>query len=195
MLMAAARTVKAGVAFHCFGMYCSTCDLWHPRRPVRGGIGSEQGDGGQGSSSNAAAGKHLPVKEQPSASRHDGSSVAGSSGQPKQVDQSTGRTKLATPGLQDIEHDQLEEALDILLTLVHCLVVKGAWWQQAVSKHPLLLLQALMTVADVSPGKDEGTVCISVHMDMEVALHACPPTWLACSFSLMAAYLMPAGTV
>jgi hypothetical protein len=153
LLMAAARTVKAGVAFHCFGMYCSSCDLWHPRRPVREESGSDTKDEGEGNSSSATADEHLLHKGQPNASC-DGSSVAGSSGQPKQVDQSTGRTQLATPGLKDIEHDQLEEALDILLTLVHCLVVRGAWWQQAVSRHPLLLLQVLTTAADVSPGND-----------------------------------------
>jgi hypothetical protein len=50
----------------------------------------------------------------------------------------------------------MEEALDILLTLVHCLVVRGAWWQQAVSHHPLLLFQVLMTLVDVSLGRDGG---------------------------------------
>jgi hypothetical protein len=63
----------------------------------------------------------------------------------KQVNQSTDHEQRPAPGL-----DQLEEALDILLALVHCLVVRGAWWQQAVSHHPLLLLQVLMTAADVS---------------------------------------------
>jgi hypothetical protein len=74
-----------------------------------------------------------------------------------EVDRSTEHGQRLSPGLKDL--DQLEEALDILLTLVHCLVVRGAWWQQAVSQHPLLLLQVLMTVADVSLGH-QGIVCI-----------------------------------
>jgi hypothetical protein len=73
------------------------------------------------------------------------------------VGQSTGHGQRLSPGLKDL--DQLEEALDILLTLVHSLVVRGAWWQQAVSQHPLLLLQVLLSVADVSPGQ-QGNVCI-----------------------------------
>jgi hypothetical protein len=74
-----------------------------------------------------------------------------------EVDRSTEQGQRLSPGLKDL--DQLEGALDILLTLVHCLVVRGAWWQQAVSQHPLLLLQVLMTMADVSLGH-QGIVCI-----------------------------------
>jgi hypothetical protein len=160
MLMAAARTVKAGVSFHCFGMYCSSCDLWHPRPPVRDDRGSEQGDGGQGGSSSAAAGEHHLHKGQPSA-RCDGSSVESFSGQPEeQADRGAEDGHSIRPGLKDL--GLLEEALDVLLTLVHCLVVRGAWWQQAISHHPLLLIQVLMTVADVSVGKGSGTICISI---------------------------------
>jgi hypothetical protein len=143
MLMAAARTVKAGVNFHCFGSSCCNCGFWHPRESAGGGAGGVKGDEGEVGSSSTAAGEHQLGKQQPSGSC-DGCSMAG------KADQSTGRGQHLSPGLQDV--DQLEEALDILLTLVHCLVVRGAWWQQAVSQHPLLLLQVLMTLADVSLG-------------------------------------------
>jgi hypothetical protein len=144
LLMAAARSVKAGVNFHCFGSHCCKCNLWHSREPAGGGAGSGQGVEGEGGGSSSSEGGELHShKEQPSNSC-EGCSMAG------QVDPSPGLVQFYIPGLKDL--DQLEEALDILLTLVHCLVVRGAWWQQAVSRHPLLLVQVLMTVADVSPG-------------------------------------------
>jgi hypothetical protein len=121
--------------------------------------------------------------------RWDGSSVARSLGQVKQVDQRTGgRRQTARLGLKDIEHDQLKEALDTLLTLVHCLVVRGGWWQEALSQHPLLLLQVLMTVADVSFGKDgwwHGI--ISIPLNLEMTLHTSP------SFHLVGLGLLPLG--
>jgi hypothetical protein len=141
MLMAAARTVKAGVGFHCFGSSCCNCGFWHPRGPAGDCVGSDNRDEGEGVSSSTEGGEHDQHKEQPNSSC-DGCSMAG------QANQSTGHGQGLSPGLKDL--DQLEEALDILLTLVHCLVVRGAWWQQAVSQHPLLLLQVLMTVTDVS---------------------------------------------
>jgi hypothetical protein len=62
--------------------------------------------------------------------------------------------------------------------MVHCLVVGGAWWQQALAQHPLLLLQVLMTVADVSIGH-QGRECSCAHMTlMQLCVSAAftPPT-------------------
>jgi hypothetical protein len=59
---------------------------------------------------------------------------------------------------------------------VHCLVGRGAWWQQAVSQQPLLLLQVLLTVADVSPGH-QGKESIHYSSQHRVELHAPPPPW------------------
>jgi hypothetical protein len=145
LLMAAARTVKAGVNFHCFGSSCSNCGVWHPREPAGDGDGSNKAEEMEGGRSSSEGSEHHPHKEHPS------NSCAGCS-----VNQSTGQGQRLSPGLKDL--DQLEEALDSLLTLVHCLVVKGAWWQQAVSQHPLLLLQVLMAIADVSLGHP-GSMC------------------------------------
>jgi hypothetical protein len=101
-----------------------------------------------------------------------------------EVNQTIGHGQNPSPGLKDL--DQLEEALGILLTLVHCLVVKGAWWQQAVSHHPLLLLQVLMTVGDVSLGRVKEKHASDTLMNTGWKLHNCPATldcWLAASAS------------
>jgi hypothetical protein len=158
MLMAAARTVKAGVNLHCFGSRCSSCNNWHPRKPAGGGVGGEKEGEVQGGSSSSEGGDARQHKQQPSDSC-DGNSVGRALSQPaEQGDQSTDHSQGLGLRLKDL--DQLEEALDVLLTLVHCLVVGGAWWQQAVSHHPLLLLQVLMTLADVSLGRDKSKACI-----------------------------------
>jgi hypothetical protein len=201
LLMAAARAVKAGVNYHCFGSSCNLCEWWHLREGVGVGggrdqeddagvdgggsnctashssrqqpsgsrrVGDEAGSNGtagggcnlhrqQGQedhgSSSSAGGDHHPPQEQPSDSRGVDPKVESLSAELAEKDGQTPEPERCfSPGLKDL--DQLEAALDALLTLVHCLVVKGAWWQQAVEHRPLLLLQVLLTVSDVSSGNE-----------------------------------------
>jgi hypothetical protein len=158
LLMAAARAVKAGVNYHCFGSNCSLCDWWHPREGVGNGSDSDQEDEQEGGSERSARGEHDPHQEQPSGCHGGRSNVESTSKPAGNASQKAGPERIFSPGLKKL--DQLEEALDTLLSLVHCLVVRGAWWQQAVAQHPLLLLQVLLTVADVSVGSS-GEVCMN----------------------------------
>jgi hypothetical protein len=51
--------------------------------------------------------------------------------------------------LADDSSDGIVAALDAVLSLAHALVMKGAWWQEAKAHYPLLLIEALLTVAQV----------------------------------------------
>jgi hypothetical protein len=59
---------------------------------------------------------------------------------------------------------------------VHRLVVKEAWWQQAVSQHPLLVLQVVMTAADVSSHRFDAFWALKMLMNIVLKLHTSQPT-------------------
>jgi hypothetical protein len=79
-------------------------------------------------------------------------------------------------GLQHIGSDRLTltyhisdgiiAALDAVLSLARALVTKGAWWQEAKAHHPLLLIEALHTVAKVVQTVHLDSTCSTMRIEL-----------------------------
>jgi hypothetical protein len=188
LLMAAARTVKAGVKLHCLGRHCSCCGQWYPRDQgeAADSTNCDNSDKDECSSDAGSDTHHLPSTSAGhsncdccSETNHThthmnygsrdccarAASEEPPAAEPVGGHRGTDHMEDLSPGLKDI--GQLEEALDHFPTLVHCLITRGAWWQEAVSSQPLLLIQALLTITDVGgkmawqnpPGLSTSSMC------------------------------------